>query len=543
MTQMSSTADFTDRSSRTVLIVFGAVFLFVTTWFSWQWKTAHLNSPDETANAFFIESFATTGSLRVQEPLNAIAQNSIHPRSTNVIEGDLVPGGFLGIILLYGWVARFFGVWIVSLLTPLLALAGAYGFFLIIKAVFNVRTAGWSTLLLLAHPAWISYTARGLFPNVPFLALALIGFATLLPWWMSTLEGERSWWRAGLAGLALGVAISIRPTEFVWVALVCCAGTWFGRKRLRWGDVGIFLIGAVLPVATLLSVQLSVYGHPFATGYAQLQSEGAVFAAGTPSNSMIGLWAQLLFAPFGIVLWRIGESAFAYLVTFFWWFTIPVTLGIALLLKRWSLIAGSHRVYSVLTVAVTGLLLVYYGSWDINDTTLSGATLGTSFVRYWLPVYLFTIPFVVLAIHFLTSRIRRISAPVVYMLFVIGSISFTLVAQAEGLQTIAAALHNNAEVRAQVVTETEQDAVVLTEDADKIIFPERKVIAREAIGETELFHVLQSLREVGTDVYYLTTLEGSHIAFLNKKMQTQGIAWYELSRIEPYILHRLETTK
>src|SRR3989338_2867794 len=63
-------------------------------------KLDKLNSPDETANYFFIKQFAQSGELSVREELNLVSP-IVHQRSVNVRGDQLVPGGFIGLILLY----------------------------------------------------------------------------------------------------------------------------------------------------------------------------------------------------------------------------------------------------------------------------------------------------------------------------------------------------------------------------------------------------------------------------------------------------------
>src|SRR3989344_625178 len=74
-------------------------------------------SPDESANAFFIKQFAQTGNMFFYEPLNLSVGDVLHPRSIISINGRLVPGGFLGLPLLYGGLSMFFGLWLAPFLT------------------------------------------------------------------------------------------------------------------------------------------------------------------------------------------------------------------------------------------------------------------------------------------------------------------------------------------------------------------------------------------------------------------------------------------
>ena len=55
------------------------------------------NSPDETANAFFAQTFAKHGRLFISEPLNEVLGDVLYPRSIVAFHGRLLPGSFLGL--------------------------------------------------------------------------------------------------------------------------------------------------------------------------------------------------------------------------------------------------------------------------------------------------------------------------------------------------------------------------------------------------------------------------------------------------------------
>ena len=74
------------------------------------------NTPDETANYFFIQKFAennsSTGGLKILEPLNNASPQwqLVHPRSITALDGNLTPGGFLGFIIILGTLAKIIGL-------------------------------------------------------------------------------------------------------------------------------------------------------------------------------------------------------------------------------------------------------------------------------------------------------------------------------------------------------------------------------------------------------------------------------------------------
>lgn len=131
-------------------------------------------SPDETANAFFAERFAESLSLRgLSDPLLE-SFDRIHPRSTLVEDGALVPGSFLGLPVVYGFFVMVLGPMVLWILTPLLTILAAHGWRRLVERFTTSAVANISYLLFLLHPAVWYYSARGLMHNVLFLDLLVL---------------------------------------------------------------------------------------------------------------------------------------------------------------------------------------------------------------------------------------------------------------------------------------------------------------------------------------------------------------------------------
>ncbi|HTW96463.1 MAG TPA: hypothetical protein VMD74_02255, partial [Candidatus Methylomirabilis sp.] len=65
-------------------------------------------SPDETANYVFAKLYAQTGQLTIYEKYNPFVDEIMQPRSFRSDGGFLKPVSFLGIILIYGTIAKIF---------------------------------------------------------------------------------------------------------------------------------------------------------------------------------------------------------------------------------------------------------------------------------------------------------------------------------------------------------------------------------------------------------------------------------------------------
>src|SRR3989339_415907 len=172
-------------------------------------------SPDETANAWFIQQFASQGTFRSFDALNLDLQGLVHPRSMIVISGWMMPVGFLGLSTLYGVMSALLGTSVLAFLTPACALLAVFAFRQLVKQWFDEQIANSSTIILLVHPALWYYTARGLMPNVLFVSLLVFA---LYAWFVGFRNRTLS---VFLSGLFVGLAAFVRASEVYWIGLVC----------------------------------------------------------------------------------------------------------------------------------------------------------------------------------------------------------------------------------------------------------------------------------------------------------------------------------
>ena len=99
-------------------------------------------SPDENANYVFTKLYQESNQLYIFEKYNMIASDVIHPRSYFSHEGNLKPLSFLGIIIIYGDLAKIFGQAIIPFLTPLFAALGLLFFYLLMSSLLFSKSFG-----------------------------------------------------------------------------------------------------------------------------------------------------------------------------------------------------------------------------------------------------------------------------------------------------------------------------------------------------------------------------------------------------------------
>ena len=158
-----------------ILVIIGIIFFFIYSFLIFGNSASKFTWPDETANYFFIKNYIGHSNFSVAEPLNQIAANIVKPRSFNVYQGNLVPGSFLGMLLIYGLIGKIVQIGLIKFLTPLLAVLAGLFFYKILLKIFDPKIAFISTLLFYINPAWWYYANLSMLPNISFLTFFIIG--------------------------------------------------------------------------------------------------------------------------------------------------------------------------------------------------------------------------------------------------------------------------------------------------------------------------------------------------------------------------------
>ncbi len=136
---------------------------------------------------------------------------------------------------------------------------------------------------------------------------------------------------------------------------------------------------------------------------------------------------------------------------------------------------------AIVMIIVTVHLVMVYGNWTIVDAPESDAiTIGTSYMRYWLPIFVMTIPLVAYGMItiqqlLIRKRMERL-IPWFTMSVILASVGFVLLSPREGLLAMESTLTTGRDVVSSVVSITPDNAVILVRSYDKWIFGLRRVI-------------------------------------------------------------------
>lgn len=501
------------------------------------------NSPDETANYFFAGTYAKDGILRVFEPLNLLAENRIQPRSMAVIGSYLVPGSFLGLIITYGWIAKIFSPAVLLFLTPLLAGFAVFCFYEIIRKIFGRQIAFWSALLLLIHPAFWYYSARGLFPNVLFISFLIFSaYFMARADVLEGAEGKTKYVEFILAGLFFGLAMTVRLSEIIWVGTAFLVYFVICRKKFKLSQIALFVGFSVITFSPIFAYNNIFYGNPFLTAY-NLGDGAASGPAGQGVGWLLS-FTRYIF-PFGFHLKNILKNFANYFAGMFWWLAIPAAYGVLLYFKKIAegKLERKIKIYLGFAAGIALFLFAYYGSWLFYDNPAEEVSVGTSYVRYWLPVYLLSLPVMAFALLKFIGRFhggwKKIIASLVAVACLLLSAGLVYYDRNDGLVAVGRNMRAYTEISAEVDRTIEPDAVIIVDQADKIFFPEHQVI--QPFRDNEVYKLIPSLSREVPLYYYGITLPEKDIDYLYaKKINPEKVELVRLKDFGDSTLYKLE---
>lgn len=422
------------------------------------------NSPDEAATAVYAQQFARTGDLALMHPFDAGTENEfLHPRSSFADFGAYsLPVGFWGLPVFYGSIINAVGVWALPFLTPLLVIVAVLAAVRLWQIIFpGISRSGLLLLSLSLPPLWY-YAARPLLPNVPFVALILIGSVWLIA--PPTKNGVR-WWHDVMGAFSIGLGVLVRPSEALWVVIAALIVLVAYRQQIAWSRVARWGVVAVVIGAMYFGLTTLWYG-----------SAGGGYV--TSRSLPVPHWWTLLL-PFGFSIRNLVATGYTYAITLWPWFVWPALAWLVRGLWQWRDLSKAQKVYATITIFVGLYLWVYYGSW--RDANYDLKTIGVAYTRYWLPVFILLVPFAVRAYQLVAAMIGRSQAKITFAiilgLLVIGNAN-AVYSGVDGITALTHSLRMGATLRDVVRANTAPQAVIITEREDKFIWPARQVMVR-----------------------------------------------------------------
>ena len=514
------------------------------------------NSPDETANYYFANSYARGDDLIKFDHASAVASDLVIPRSLRSDHGWLKPVSFLGIILIYGKIGALTSPLVIPYLTPFFGALGIIFFYFLIRRLFSPRIALISAALLAVFPVYSYYSIRSMFHNVLFLVLLIIAFYFIvraldkkylhqvklkifsfgLP--KNVLSG---WLFIFIGGFFIGLAIITRSSELLWLLPVLAILILFYAKRLGILRILLFLSGIGLGLLPALYYNQILYQSPFYGGYGEMNrtltdislasSEmiKSTFSSQIASyrESINKIFNNIFF--FGFHPGQSREMFGHYVVTMFPWLTYLAGAGVlGLIILNFTKPKKKYFVYLLVWVVLSVILVLYYGSWRFTDNPNAGShTIGNSYTRYWLPMYLMALPLVALAIELFlkllfflfrkTSAYRTLisgGATVIVFLISLYSFNFLLFGSEEGILNLYYNTQEDKRLGKIVLENTPSEAIVMTQYHDKVLFPERRIIMGR-LEEEQYYPYLNKLLNYYPVYYFNFKYDQATIDYLN----------------------------
>lgn len=551
-------------------------------------------SPDETSNYIFSKLYAQTGEMVIYEKYNLLTKDIMRPRSFRSDFGDLKPVSFLGIILIYGKIASVFGYKVIPFLTPLFAALGILFFYFLIKRLFNRNIGFISAILLAVFPVYGYYSARSMFHNVLITVMLIVGAYFGLRMLDEKKESMKNDWFgmlfASLSGFFIGLGIITRASELLWIA-PCLLLIWlFNVRKIGFIKFALFLSFLFLALLPNLYYNQILYNSPVAGGYNEMNEsirnikeagKGIVQNAIESGESekhraQIETIRDSVFH-FGIHPNQSLRMFYQYFVKMFPYIFWPASLGFLLFFAVNILSTKKrHWIYLLSFMLVSFVLVLYYGSWQFNDNPDPNAyTIGNSYTRYWLPIYLASFPMAAYAILYISkffvrfknffvfeeesenterksfreiffswnlrdSFVRRSIEFSFFGVIMFFSLHYVLAGSEEGLFFT---VNNQKDVRAEwhrIIELTPHNSTLITRYHDKLFFPERKVI----MGEFNDKNMVALYADLATHLplyYYNFTLPDASIKWLNgSRLGEVGLNIEKVERItKDFTLYRL----
>ncbi len=565
-------------------------------------------SPDESANYVFTKRYAQTGELKIFKEYNLYTDDIIRPRSTRSDHGEVKPVSFLGLPFFYGNISKIFGYNAIPYITPFLGALGIIFFYLLVREIFGRRNALISSFLLASFPVYIYYTSRSMFHNVPFMVFLIIGLYFLVR--MTSPEkrpGKKffdlslgqlkyryvNWINAALGGGAIGLALAFRTSEALWLLPALFVLWLFNIKKVGFSKLVIaigFCFLAILPVVCWNQI---LFGSPTSGCYPEmnqsihsLSSSGGEFFSSTirgqlsSAKEIINRIIDTVFY-FGYDPDKSWETFQNYFIKMFPALFFSACLGLIIFLQNWHKRRKRFWAFLLAYSLASIFLVLYYGSWVFHDNPdPKSVTIGNSYTRYWLPIYLGAMP---LASFFIIRfsrgifpifkkeiRLYKKQEPkniqdyldlykkerwfktrtkliingirvVIVSFFIYLSLIFVLYGSEEGL--IYTAQKNEAErtIFNKVLDRTEQNSVIITQYHDKTFYPERMVI----YGLFDDRNMIERYSQVAKylPLYYFNfSLGDPALNYLNSSpLKEFGLEIKEVEKISPdFTLYRLK---
>lgn len=419
-------------------------------------------TPDENINFFFINLYRDSGSLVYYEPLNTIKDLSIIiPRGTIFFYEQVVPVFSSGIALIYGGITTIDTeiLYIIPLVISFIAILYLY---LFLKLFYSKKTSFISCILLIIFPpVWYSFIR---YTNLDLLVLSFLIISSYY-FILFTNKKKSAFILLSSFFMSLGLLINIRSIFLIFSLLLAfiLVNLLFNSSKDYRKTVALIIKYGLLLIffsLTIFIINLMLYKNIFLLGYK---------AQTLYTSSIGGLSLPLFF----FIPQQMANNILLYFISIDIVVFMGFILGLIFYFKEFYN-KQNNKIY-LLTMFIYITISFLYLS-NIAVTWSNVFSLGSSFMRYLLPLYLLTIP---ISVNYILNYLGKISKSIsIFFIFLIIINSFLVVSISnQGLLDLQVYKINSKDTRDKILLNTNNKSVIFTQYYDKIIFPYRKVAA------------------------------------------------------------------
>lgn len=472
-----------EQRSSWLPIILGAIAFLLLTSVQGYLHLSGFTSPDEEVNFSAARQFSQAGNFFLGSAVAEDDTGVVKPRNVQVRDDHLVPLSFLGFPLLTGLAARLFGDNAILFVTPVLAALALIAYYRVTAYVWGTRVGIISFWLLVFFPGFIFFTVKSMWHTVAFVAFVIFSAYFFIA---HVKQHHRPF--VIVSGLMLGIAVSIRTNELVWLAVLALAGFLWLRPRLSIRWVLLFVLAVGIGLLPVLVANTYTFGHPLSFGYTAALERSGELAAGADVTGKI----KTLVVP--------AEQTLSNYITHSSWYGFKLTTvyTLVVLIGLVALVFGfakpASRRWLIMAAFITAWLVWYYGgtAYYGGQTTATGPIIGSSFVRYFLPLILLYLPVAAAGSQAISRLIdarpwRRVLLASIGVVLAVTSINLVVNDSEGGLgKYFRQDLPQIVDARQTISTSTETDAIIIAGSKDKLFFPERQVMGYNEVGEKHL---------------------------------------------------------
>jgi hypothetical protein len=413
-------------------------------------------APDEAMGKYFTEKYSKTGSLQYYEPLSTIAHNYARPRNAFSKNSHVSPATFPGFFIVFGTVGAI-AFKAIPFLTPVFAvMGGVFMYLLVLHTSKNKNISIFAVLLLFTLPPYWIWSSTTFFNNIASSVFLLGGILFFLK-----AVDSRKFGYYIISGCCYGVDCLFRTTDITYfIALLPII--YILRKKIVWRYLAAALASFILVVSPVFIMNKQLHGSFLSFGY----DNSNVTSKNLSTFDKAAAKLTFFILPSGFHPGNILIHTEEYVVEVIPLISLFGIIGLIYLLREKT----PSSQYSVYFIAISLWILIYYGS-GVGFVGSASFTLFSSYIRYFLPIYIFIIPFAAVSISKLPRKVFIIFVPILMLTSILTSYSGV-----GGISEIAQARKSEDQKDKVILNMTENNSVVFTTLADKYIFPDRKVI-------------------------------------------------------------------